>query len=79
MVDEYYYCLTHKTVEPAEGCKAADRLGPYASADDAQRALEQVAARNEKWDTDPTWNDDNDEDGDLDAEDQSSGWGPFKN
>ncbi len=56
--DRYWFCLKHHTVEGAEGCKAADRLGPYASAEEASRALEKVAERNEAWDTDPAWNDD---------------------
>lgn len=77
MADQYFYCLTHRTVEPAEGCKAADRLGPYASADEARAALERVQANNEAYDTDPRFNDDTDEDGDIDEEDKQ-GWGPFK-
>jgi hypothetical protein len=55
---EYYYCLEHQTVEEAEGCRAENRLGPYESRDDAQRALAKVQERNEAWDNDPKWNDD---------------------
>ena len=58
MADEYWFCLKHHTVEGAEGCKAADRLGPYPTAEDAGRALEKVAQRNEAWESDPDWNDD---------------------
>jgi hypothetical protein len=58
MVDEYWFCLKHHTVEGADGCKAADRLGPYASAAEAGRALDKVAERNEAWENDPNWNDD---------------------
>ena len=76
--DEYYYCLVHKAVEPLDGCKAADRLGPYATADEDAKALDHAAERNEQWDSDPKWNDDVNEDGTIDADDQSSGWGPFK-
>ena len=54
----YYFCLRHHTVEGPDGCKAADRLGPYPTADDAARALEKVQERNEEWDNDPRWNDD---------------------
>ena len=57
MAEEYWYCLKHHTVEPREGCKNADRLGPYATAAEASRALEKVAERNEDWDNDPKWND----------------------
>ena len=48
--DGWYYCLTHHTVEPLEGCKAMDRLGPYPTYEDAARALEHLAERNEAWD-----------------------------
>ena len=57
MADTYWFCLKHHTVEQAEGCKSADRLGPYDSEADASRALERVAERNESWDDDPRWND----------------------
>ena len=55
---EYWFCLTHHRVEGADGCKNADRLGPYDSAEEASRALEKVEERNEAWDNDPDWNDD---------------------
>jgi len=60
---QYWYCLVHKTVEPREGCKNADRLGPYATRAQAERALETVEERNEAWDNDPVWNDDVEDDG----------------
>jgi hypothetical protein len=46
----WWYCLRHQTVEPDEGCPAKDRLGPYATREDAARALETVHRRNEEWD-----------------------------
>ena len=55
---EYWFCLKHKTVEPREGCRNQDRLGPYSSRDEASRALDKVEERNEEWDSDPDWNDD---------------------
>jgi hypothetical protein len=58
MAGQYYYCLEHHTVEPEEGCRSADRLGPYGSEAEAARALEKVQERNEEWDNDPRWNDD---------------------
>lgn len=58
----WYYCLTHHAVEPYEGCKSDNRLGPYDTAADAANALEKVRQRNEEWETDPRFNDD------LDAE-----------
>ena len=56
--NEYWFCLKHHTVEGTDGCKNADRLGPYASSEEASRALEKVQERNEAWDNDPDWNDD---------------------
>jgi len=59
MTDQFYYCLVHSTVEPADaGCRNEDRLGPYPTRAEAERALDKVAARNERWDNDPRWNDD---------------------
>lgn len=57
MSDKFYYCLNHKTVEGEEGCRAADRLGPYDSEAEASRALEIAAERTAAWDNDPDWND----------------------
>lgn len=56
--DEYYYCLKHNAVEGADGCRAKDRLGPYATPGEASDALERVEERNVEWDNDPDWNDD---------------------
>lgn len=57
-MSEYWFCFKHHTVEGEEGCKNADRLGPYSSEAEASRALEKVEERNEAWDNDPKWNDD---------------------
>jgi hypothetical protein len=58
-MSDYWYCLKHHTVEGSDSsCKALDRLGPYASEAEAERALEKVRERNEEWDNDPKWNDD---------------------
>jgi hypothetical protein len=46
----WWYCLRHHTVEPEAGCPAKDRLGPYATKEEAERALETVRRRNEEWD-----------------------------
>ncbi|WP_377271839.1 hypothetical protein [Peterkaempfera sp. SMS 1(5)a] len=54
---EWYYCVQHHKVEEGPECPARDRLGPYESRPDAEHALQTVAERNEKWDTDPRWND----------------------
>ncbi|MBA2773443.1 MAG: hypothetical protein H0U36_05285 [Nocardioidaceae bacterium] len=58
MADQYYFCLNHHTVESEDGCRAADRLGPYSSRQEAEQALEKVQQRNEEWDNDPKWSDD---------------------
>lgn len=58
MAERYYYCLAHHAVEAEDGCRAADRLGPYGSRQEAERALDKVRERNEEWDNDPAWNDD---------------------
>ena len=58
MSERWYFCLRHHPVEPEQGCKAADRLGPYDSQAEASRALEKVQERNEAWENDPDWNDD---------------------
>ena len=53
----YFWCLRHHRVETGDDiCPAQFRLGPYASADDATRALETVEKRNEALDAeDARW------------------------
>ncbi len=43
----YWYCLTHSTVEEGAGCRSGDRLGPYETQADADRALEKARERTE--------------------------------
>ena len=54
---DYFWCLRHNRVESGDDvCPAQYRLGPYASADDATRALETVEKRNQAWDAeDARW------------------------
>lgn len=54
---QFFFCLKHHTVEGEDGCKASDRLGPYATRAEAEHALEKVQERNDAWDDDPNWND----------------------
>jgi hypothetical protein len=55
----YWYCLKHTRVETVDdACRATDRLGPYESRGEAERALQIAADRTEAWDNDPDWNDD---------------------
>jgi hypothetical protein len=58
--DQWWYDLKTKTVvsEPKNKTKATDRLGPYNSRAEAERALEKVEERNEAWEHDPRWSDD---------------------
>lgn len=54
---DWYYCLVHKLVEPYEACKSEDRLGPFKTKVEAEHALERMAERQEEWETDPRFND----------------------
>ena len=56
--ERWYFCLVHQRVEPEQGCAHSERLGPYATRDEAERALQTAAERNETWDEDPRWKDD---------------------
>ena len=59
MAGRYYWSLNdNRVVTEEDGVKAADRLGPYDSAEEAARALETVAARNEAWDEEDRKHDD---------------------
>lgn len=66
MADEqWYYCMDHQAVEQLESCDSRNRLGPYATRTEAGQALDRAAQRNESWDEDPRFNDeDPDEDED---------------
>jgi hypothetical protein len=47
----WWYSLTRHTVEDDDGPTAGkDRLGPFATPEEAARALETVQQRNEQWD-----------------------------
>lgn len=57
-MSKFWYCVKHKAVETGEDiCPPIDRLGPYASREEAEHALEKAQERNEEWDNDPNWND----------------------
>lgn len=53
----YFWCLQHQRVETdADKCPVTELLGPYASAEEAENALERVRQRNEEWDAeDARW------------------------
>jgi hypothetical protein len=58
MDDQWFYCLDHRTVEPVDGCRAAVRIGPFPTREEAAKALEIVQRRNREWDNDPEWSED---------------------
>ena len=66
---KWYYCLKHHRVEPWDGCKAADRLGPYDTPEDAARALERVRERNKAWEANSSLDDEGDTDSTDSADD----------
>ena len=43
-VVSWYYCLVHQKVEPEEGCANAERMGPYATEQEAREAYLAAAA-----------------------------------
>ena len=46
----WYYCLTHQQVEPDDGCANDQRMGPYATEQEASTALSRAAERNAAFD-----------------------------
>jgi len=58
-MSEFWFCVKHQRVEQGDDiCPPIDRLGPYASREEAEGALGKAEQRNEEWDNDPKWNDD---------------------
>ena len=54
---KFWFCVKDHRVETGEDiCPPIDRLGPYATHEEAERALTKAAERNEEWDNDPKWN-----------------------
>ncbi len=56
----WYDLKTKSAIQASKAGKAADRLGPYATREEAEHAMERVAERNEKWENDSKWDDDED-------------------
>lgn len=46
---DFYYCLTHATVEQGPVCRSADRMGPYPTAAAAADWRTTHAAREDAW------------------------------
>jgi len=53
--DQWWFCLKHQSVEHGDVCANAERMGPYASREEAERSLSNAAERTEQWDNDPKW------------------------
>ncbi|GAA4043869.1 hypothetical protein [Nonomuraea soli] len=47
---QWWFCLKHQRVEPEQGCPNKDRMGPYASEQEAAGALQRAKERNEAYD-----------------------------
>jgi hypothetical protein len=57
--DQWWWDLkTKSAVQDSRTGLVADRLGPYASREEAERALQRVEERNDAYDNDPRWKDD---------------------
>jgi len=56
--EQWYYWLKHRTGEQGHSCSNSERLGPYATREEAQAAISHAAERTEAWDNDPRWKDD---------------------
>lgn len=50
MSEAYYWCLDHERVEGEDGCPNYRRMGPYATAQEAEGALDRARARTAEWD-----------------------------
>lgn len=57
-MSSWWWCLRHERVEPRKGCPAGERLGPYASQDEAAQAIETARARTAALDADAAAEDD---------------------
>jgi hypothetical protein len=52
-MSDYWFCVKHHRVEQGEGmCPPIDRLGPYATPEEAENALGKAEERNREWDAD---------------------------
>ncbi|MFT4163862.1 MAG: SPOR domain-containing protein [Microlunatus sp.] len=60
MADKHFwYDLKTKSVITGDHrTKATDRLGPYATREEAEHALDLVEERNQSWDEDDDWGED---------------------
>lgn len=48
---QWFWCLKHRRAESYDNvCPADERMGPYASKEDAENWRERAEARNREWD-----------------------------
>ena len=52
MAEQWYWCMKHERAEPDKACAATQRLGPYATREEAESYAERVKSRNQRWDAD---------------------------
>ena len=56
MSGTYYWCLEHARVEPEAGCANDRRMGPYATREEAEGAIQRAHERSAAWDReDAAW------------------------
>ena len=50
-MSDFWFCVKHHRVEqtPGDVCPPIDRLGPYPTEQEAEKALEKAAERNAAW------------------------------
>lgn len=65
---EFYYNLETGEVEEGKASDVFDRMGPYATREEAANALKSAGARNEKWDKEDKEWEDWDDDGEPDED-----------
>ncbi|MEL4359055.1 MULTISPECIES: hypothetical protein [unclassified Luteococcus] len=61
-LEQWYWSLTEHRVVGEGEAKAEDRLGPYATKEEAANALTHVQERNDQWDNDPRYRDEDADD-----------------
>ncbi len=54
---QWWFNLRTRAVEQGPGDPNSDRLGPFATREEAQSALDLARERTEAWDADKEWND----------------------
>jgi hypothetical protein len=53
--EQWFWCLSHQQVEPSGRCRAADRMGPYATPEEARAWQERLEQRADDWEAKEDW------------------------